>query len=179
MGTDNVCPLEVVGVGSASVYTQPILVMQHRDRKGTSPKCRVCLSGCCTIPSIPWGSMLVQTHCQPIHKQEDEGSKTISSSFLAMIFLVLSTQILQSVLWHRVDLHAHCKNRLIEAWIQLGMIFLDTTVWIRPVGSSTFHNKRTDNEEWHLANRKFSSALDSYYLMKILEGILSLPVQII
>lgn len=54
---DTMFVYRLVFVGAASVYTQPILVMQHGNREGTGPKCRVGLAGCCTIVKVPWGSM--------------------------------------------------------------------------------------------------------------------------
>lgn len=130
----------------------------------------VCLAGCCTIARVPWGSMQTQTPCQPIHKQEDEESRTNSPSFLALgdylvwpllSFLVppQSTQTPYHSLWPHVDPATHFETLIwwSGALVLFGEFQQDFTVWIRPVGSS-----RTDNEDCHLAYRKFSSALDSY-----------------
>lgn len=108
---------------AASVYSQPILVMQCRNRKGTGPKCRVGLAGCETIPRVPWGGIQGQTCCQPIHKQEDEESRTNSPRSLALkdylvwpplSFLVLSTQTPYHELRPHGDLTVHFEIDLLD-----------------------------------------------------------------
>lgn len=69
--------------GAAYVYSLPILVMRLGNREDTGPNCRDGLTENWTIHRLPWGSMLAQTHYQPIHKQEDSECRTISPSFLA------------------------------------------------------------------------------------------------
>lgn len=99
------------------------LCNMNRER-AMAPKCRVGLAQCCTIPRVPLGSKQAQTHCQPIHKQEDEESKTNSPSFLdlkdylvwpLLSFLVLlSTRTPHCTFWPHVDLTTHFETDLMD-----------------------------------------------------------------
>lgn len=53
-------------------------------QKGQWPKMQTWSDWVLYNTRVPWGSMQAQTPCQPIHKQEDEESRTNSPSFLAL-----------------------------------------------------------------------------------------------
>lgn len=83
-------------------------------------ECKWMKFGFCTIPRLPWGSALAQTHFQPIHKQEDEGPRTISPRFFGPERLFdlapfLSSRLTQNILW-LCDLAAQTYSGLGTVW---------------------------------------------------------------